>query len=90
MSSMFPKIGQGLVADAKIGDGFHLRLFATETGLGPGAGVFDVTAKRWLPNREWGDTIEDAQRKAENIARKYHRAVGLKEAFPALDWKQTG
>ena len=90
MPDLFPKIGEGFSADAKVGDKFHLRLFATETGLGPGAAVLDVTAKRWLPNREWADTIDDAKARAENIARKHHKAVGLKEAFPALDWKKTG
>jgi hypothetical protein len=87
---MFPKVGEGLSADAKIGDKFHLRLFATETGLGPGAAVFDMTVKRWLPNREWADSIDDAKRRAENIARNFYKGVGLKEPFPALDWKQTG
>jgi hypothetical protein len=87
---MFPRIGDGVWADVKIGDRLHLRLFSTETGLGPGAAVFDVTSGRWLPNREWADTIEDGQRRAERIARDYYRAVGLKEPFPAVEWKITG
>jgi hypothetical protein len=87
---MFPKIGDGFWADAKISETLYLRLFATETGLGPGSAVFDMIAKRWLPNREWADTIEDAQKRAERLAYGYYRAVGTKDPFPTLEWKRTG
>ena len=89
MPSMFPRIGDGAWADAKIGDYFHLRLFCTETGLGPGAAVFDVAAQRWLPDREWADSIEDGQKRAERIARDYHKRLSLRQPFPALVWKRT-
>ncbi len=88
--TVFPREGQGFYADAIVGDAVHLRLMATHTALGPGAGVFNVKTKKWCTNREWADDIEDAKRRAEGLARSWYKYAGRKEPFPALAWKATG
>jgi hypothetical protein len=45
--------------------------------------------KKWK-YRDWAEDFDDAKSKAENYARKFCKAVGLKESFPALGWKETG
>jgi|HubBroStandDraft_6_1064221.scaffolds.fasta_scaffold243123_1 hypothetical protein len=82
------RMGEGFCADARFGE-CHLRLFAVETGLGPGASVFDVKTGKSFSNREWADDMEDAKARAARMARGYHRAVGTKDPFPELVWKET-
>ncbi len=88
--TVFPREGQGFYAEAIVDDAVHLRLIATHTALGPGAGVFNVKTKKWCTNREWADDIEDAKRRAEALARSWYKYAGRKEPFPALEWKATG
>jgi hypothetical protein len=85
---VFPRDGQGFRAEVKL-PGFHVVLLTTHSAMGPGASVYDATNKRWA-FREWVDNFEDGKAKAENYGRKFHRAVGIKEAFPALEWNETG
>lgn len=80
----------GFWADAKIGEIVHLRLFATNTGSGPGAAVFDVKHNKPFSSREWANDIEDAKQRAERIARDHCKHIGLQVPFPVLVWKRTG
>lgn len=86
----FPREGQGFRAEVRIGDDIHLVLMATHTALGPATTIYDVKLKKWWPEREWAEDIEDAKRKAEARARLWYRYVGRKEPFPALQWAETG
>jgi hypothetical protein len=87
---VFPREGQGFRAEVKIGDQVHLVLMATHSAMGPAASVFDAKTKKWFSNREWADDIDDAKARAERIAKGWYKYVGLKEPFPALEWKETG
>lgn len=87
---MFPNIGDDVWADAVVDETFHLRLFSSETGLGPGAAVFDMKTYKWPSNRKWDDSMEDGQSRAERVARSMYEYVGLWEPFPPLVWKRTG
>ena len=89
-SPVFPRDGQGFRAEVKVGETVHLLLMATHSAMGPAASIFDVKTKKWFSNREWADDIDDAKARAERIARSWYRHVGLKEPFPALEWKETG
>jgi len=86
----FPKEGEGFRADVKVGDDIHLVLMATHTAVGPVMGIYDARVKRWWPERQWADDIDDARAKAEAAARKWYRYVGRKEPFPAITWEPTG
>jgi hypothetical protein len=87
---VFPRDGQGFRAEVKIGDDIHLVLMATHTAMGPIMTIYDAKLKKWWPNREWADDIDDAKSKAESRARTWYRYVGRKEPFPPLEWKETG
>lgn len=87
---VFPREGQGFRAEVKIGDHVHLILMAMHSAMGPAASVFDAKTKKWFSNREWADDIDDAKARAERIVRSWYKYVGLKEPFPALEWKETG
>ena len=87
--SLFPRQGQGVFADVAAA-GYHLRLFSSETGVGPAAAVFDVNARQWV-RRAWADDIEDGKRRAEQLAREYLRNEAPSSApFPAPEWKEAG
>jgi hypothetical protein len=61
----------------------------THSALEPSASLYDARTKKWK-YRDWAEDFDDAKSKAENYARKFCKAVGLKESFPALGWKETG
>ncbi len=87
---VFPREGQGFRAEVKIGDDIHLVLMATHSALGPASTVYDARLKKWWPEREWAEDIEDAKRKAEARARQWYKYVGRKEPFPELHWTEMG
>jgi hypothetical protein len=87
---VFPREGQGFRAEVNIGDDIHLVLMATHTAVGPMVGIYDAKLKKWWPNHDWAEDIDDAKRKAESLARTWYRYVGRREPFPALDWQATG
>jgi hypothetical protein len=89
-TSPFPREGQGFRAEIKLGDDIYLILMATHTALGPAATIFDAKLKKWWPEREWAEDIDDAKRKAEARARQWYRYVGRKEPFPEPNWQATG
>lgn len=89
-TTAFPRQGQGFRAEVKIGDNIDLVLMATHTVVGPAAAIFDANRKKWFPEREWAEDIDDAKQKAEALARKYCKAVNPKESFPQLRWTETG
>ena len=69
MRGMFPRVGDGVWADAVAGDQ-HLRLFSSEIGLGPAAAVFNMNSKSWIA-REWADDVEDGKRRAVELAKGF-------------------
>jgi len=87
---VFPRDGQGFRAEIKIGDDIHLVLMATHSALGPAATIYDAKLKKWWPERDWAEDIDDAKRRAENRARLWYRYVGRKEPLPAIEWQPTG
>lgn len=76
----FPSAGDGFYADV-IHDGRHLRLFSEVTAVGEVGAVYDLNAEVWIA-REWADSLEDGQRKAQEIVNRVLRVV------PAIEWKR--
>jgi hypothetical protein len=87
---VFPREGQGFRAEVKIGEDIHLVLMATHTALGPATAIYDARLKKWWPERDWAEDIEDAKRKVEDLARAWYRNFGREEPFPPLQWAETG
>jgi hypothetical protein len=83
---MFPKTRGGIWADVRVNGGEHFRLLASETGLGPASAVYDMIAKKWISEPKWADSIEGAQRKAEDFARTRYLAAGFTDPLPAFVW----
>lgn len=87
--SLFPRVGEGVCAEFVIGE-HHLRLFCTESGLGPVAGLFNVKTNQWIGTVSATD-IEDGRDKAEQLAMDFFRHnVPADTPFPVLEWKKTG
>lgn len=86
---VFPRDGQGFRAEVVVGDTIHWVLMATHSASGPSASLYDAKIKKWR-YREWAEDFDFAKSKAENHARKFYNAVGLKEPFPGVEWKETG
>ena len=87
---VFPRDGQGFRAEVKIGNDIHLVLMATHSALGPAATIFDASVKKWWPEREFAEDLDDARRKAEARVHKWYRYVGRKDPFPEIVWAPTG
>lgn len=74
-SIVFPREGQGVRAEMRIGDVLHLVLMSVHSAGGPIASVYDAKTKKWV-FREWAEDIDDGKRKA--IPKRNWRAMPAK------------